>query len=58
MYYLFKTKRINKPSEYWNMNLGDRIVLKAFIEEELKEKYMKQEDMERKEIPVFIVDVI
>ncbi|MFL0248861.1 hypothetical protein ACJDT4_00380 [Clostridium neuense] len=58
MYYLFKTKRISTPSEYWNMKLGDKIVLRAFIEREILDKNKKWHEIENKKIPVMEVEVL
>lgn len=58
MYYLFETKRINVPSEYWNMKLGDKIVLRAFIEKEISDKEKKWREIENKKIPVMEVDLM
>ncbi|PRR70922.1 hypothetical protein [Clostridium thermopalmarium] len=58
MYYLFKTKRLIKPSEYWNLGLGDKLVLRAFVEKEIEERTRKELALQRKEIPIFSVDVV
>lgn len=58
MYYLFETKRISKPSEYWNMKLGDKIVLRSFVEKEILDKNKKWRELENKKIPVMEVDLI
>jgi|GEM_PF-2471892 len=58
MYYLFQTKRISAPSEYWNMKLGDKIVLRAFIEREISDKNKKWHEIENKKIPVMEVDLM
>lgn len=58
MYYLFETKRISTPSEYWNMKLGDKIVLRAFIDKEIADKNKKWREIENKKIPVMEVEVL
>ncbi|MCD3194253.1 hypothetical protein G8S49_01515 [Clostridium botulinum C] len=58
MYYLFKTKRLNKPSEYWNLELGDKLVLRAFVEKEIEERTRKELTLQREKIPIFSVDVV
>ncbi|WP_333861740.1 hypothetical protein [Clostridium sp.] len=58
MYYLFKTKRLNKPSEYWNLEPGDKLVLRAFVEKEIEERTRKELILEREKVPIFSVDVV
>lgn len=58
MYDLWKERRITKPSEYWNMSLGDKLFLRAF-----HNRYVEEKNKERKEIitdktPIFPVIVI
>lgn len=32
MYFLWEHDKIQKPSDYWNMSMGDKIVSRAFYE--------------------------
>lgn len=58
MYYLWKTKRIGKPSDYWNMDIGDKIVLKSFVIKEQEERYKDINDLKDKEVAIFPVAII
>lgn len=58
MYYLWKTKRISKPSDYWNMDIGDKLVLKSFVVKEQEERYKDINDLKDKEATIFPVTII
>ena len=38
MYYLFKYKNI-MPTDYYNMKFGEKVIVKAFIQQEQEELY-------------------
>lgn len=58
MYYLWESNKISKPSDYWNMDIGDKIVLKAFAEYEVLRKAERRNNLIGNQIPIFTVDVI
>jgi hypothetical protein len=53
MYELWKERRINRPSEYWNMSLGDKIFARAFWDEYVMERNRKMKNMGRDKVPIF-----
>ena len=53
MYHLWEEKRINRPSEYWNYSIGDKIFTRAFWDEYVQERNEKMKNMERDKVPVF-----
>jgi hypothetical protein len=58
MYFLWKEKRINKPSEYWNMTSGDKLVTRAFFEKYMDEKSESKKHLKRNKVDVFPVVIV
>ncbi|WP_158407975.1 hypothetical protein [Clostridium scatologenes] len=58
MYCLWKEKRINIPSDYWNLSLGDKIFLRAFYEKEIEDKNNERKEIRSNKIPVFLTESI
>jgi hypothetical protein len=52
MYFLWEHGKIQKPSDYWNMRLGDKIVTRAFYEYYVDSKHRKIKNV-KDVIPVY-----
>lgn len=53
MYSLWKERYISKPSEYWNMGLGDKLMIRAFYEKNIEERNKIRLELGRNNTPVF-----
>ncbi|WP_164509075.1 hypothetical protein [Clostridium rectalis] len=58
MYYLWKTKRICNPSDYWNMSIGNKLILKSFIMKEQEERYKDIKELQEREVPILPVSIL
>lgn len=57
MYYYWKEKGI-RPSVFYSMPIGERLVVQAFYENEIEEKNKSRQEMKNSETPIFPVIVL
>ncbi|MBI6873744.1 hypothetical protein [Clostridium aciditolerans] len=57
MYYYWKEKGI-RPSVFYSMPIGERLIVQAFYENEIEEKNKSRQEMKNSETPIFPVIVL
>jgi hypothetical protein len=57
MYYYWKEKGI-RPSVFYNMPVGERMVVQVFYENEIEEKNKSRQEMKNSETPIFPVVLV
>lgn len=57
MYYYWKEKGI-RPSVFYSMPIGERLIVQAFYENEIEEKNKNRQEMRNSETPIFPVVLV
>lgn len=57
MYYYWKEKGI-RPSVFYNMSIGERMIVQVFYENEVEEKNKSRQELKSSETPIFPVVVL
>lgn len=57
MYYYWKEKGI-RPSVFYSMPIGERMIVQAFYQNEVEEKNRSRQEMRNSETPIFPVVVL